>query len=197
MPRAARGRESSGCRWEHVAPPRPPPPTGGRPFADDASCFAGGVSILRNGRRRRHRGRSRARGWDDAQTLAPAELAAGQLRADSLPARPVPWPPLVLADRAYDPDPLRELLTDDGFALVARHRSNCQNVLQQSLNRLMNTRRVVVAGPDTLPAFSAHTTTAAGESVGSGVGNDHAGPSRNGNGSKGKKPRQARTAASP
>ncbi len=50
--------------------------------------------------------------------LAPAALAA-------IPAGlPTPWPVPVLADRAYDSDPLREALADDGFELVARHRSN-------------------------------------------------------------------------
>ncbi len=53
-----------------------------------------------------------------AVPLAPAA------RADSPPDRPVPWPVPVLADRADDSDPLRESLADDGFARVARHRSN-------------------------------------------------------------------------
>lgn len=50
--------------------------------------------------------------------LAPAALAAIP------PEVSMPWPVPVLADRAYDSDPLREALADDGFALVARHRRN-------------------------------------------------------------------------
>lgn len=48
--------------------------------------------------------------------LGPAALA-------SIPAT-VPIPPgvPVLADRAYDSDPLRDHLADEGFTLVARHR---------------------------------------------------------------------------
>ncbi len=53
-----------------------------------------------------------------AVNLAPAALA------DVPQTLPMPWPVPVLADRAYDSDPLRESLADDGFALVARHRSN-------------------------------------------------------------------------
>lgn len=50
--------------------------------------------------------------------LAPAALA--DVPADL----PLPWPVPVLADRAYDSDPLRESLGLDGFQLVARHRGN-------------------------------------------------------------------------
>lgn len=49
---------------------------------------------------------------------------AGPALADVPPDLPMPWPVPVLADRAYDSDPLRESLADDGFELVARHRSN-------------------------------------------------------------------------
>jgi IS5 family transposase len=36
----------------------------------------------------------------------------------------VPWAVPVLADRAYDSDPLRERLDPEGFELLARHRAN-------------------------------------------------------------------------
>lgn len=50
--------------------------------------------------------------------LAPAALA------DIPPAVAVPWGVPVLADRAYDSDPLREQLDLAGFRLLARHRKN-------------------------------------------------------------------------
>lgn len=50
--------------------------------------------------------------------LGPAALA------DIPPALPVPWGVPVLADKAYDSDPLRERLDRDGFRLLARHRAN-------------------------------------------------------------------------
>ena len=48
--------------------------------------------------------------------LGPAALADISVR--------VPWGVPVVADRAYDSDPLREDLAADGFTLVARHRRN-------------------------------------------------------------------------
>jgi len=50
--------------------------------------------------------------------LGPAALA------DLPPAVAVPWGVPVLADKAYDSDPLREELGLDGFRLLARHRKN-------------------------------------------------------------------------
>jgi transposase len=50
--------------------------------------------------------------------LGPAALA------DIPPTVTVPWGVPVLADRAYDSDPLREQLDRDGFRLLARHRAN-------------------------------------------------------------------------
>ena len=48
--------------------------------------------------------------------LGPAALAC-------IPASvPVPFGTPVMADRAYDSDPLRDHLADEGFRLVARHR---------------------------------------------------------------------------
>jgi transposase len=103
MPSAARERELNDRLWERVAPllpPRPPHPKGGRPFADDRSCFEGVVYVLRNGLRwrampacypsavtcwRRHRDWTRAGVWDDAWKLILRELAeAGRLKADEL-----------------------------------------------------------------------------------------------------------------
>jgi transposase len=49
---------------------------------------------------------------------------AGPALADIPPDLPVPWLVPVLADRAYDSDPLREQLDLDGFRLLARHRRN-------------------------------------------------------------------------
>ena len=67
---------------------------------------------------------------------APAALA-------DVPAElPLPWAVPVLADRAYDSDPLRESLADDGFALVARHRTKPATAAGRVLRRL-KLRRVV------------------------------------------------------
>ena len=103
MPSAAREQELNDRLWERVAPllpPRPSHPRGGRPFADDRSCFEGVVYVLRNGLRwrqmpgcypsgvtcwRRHRDWTRAGVWDDVWKLILAELAAaGRLGADEL-----------------------------------------------------------------------------------------------------------------
>lgn len=50
--------------------------------------------------------------------LGPAVLAAIPVTVS------VPWGVPVLADRAYDSDPLREQLDLDGFRLVSPHRKN-------------------------------------------------------------------------
>lgn len=49
-----------------------------------------------------------------------AGVALGGIPAAILPPPGVP----VVADRAYDSDPLREQLADDGYTLVAPHRRN-------------------------------------------------------------------------
>lgn len=52
MPDTRTERELNDRMWERVRlllPPPPPHPKGGRPFADDRACFAGIVSLLRNG----------------------------------------------------------------------------------------------------------------------------------------------------
>lgn len=103
MPSAARERELNDRLWERVAPllpPRPRHPRGGRPFADDRSCFEGVVYVLRNGLRwramppcypsgvtcwRRHRDWTAAGVWDDVWKLVLRELAeVGRLKADEL-----------------------------------------------------------------------------------------------------------------
>ena len=50
--------------------------------------------------------------------LGPAALAAVPVRLDSQPDTPV------LADRAYDSDPLREELAGRGYRLISPHRKN-------------------------------------------------------------------------
>ena len=59
----------------------------------------------------------------DGAGVHEVNLAPGGL-ADIPPGLPMPWPVPVLADRAYDSDPLREALALDGFELVARRRAN-------------------------------------------------------------------------
>ena len=54
-----------------------------------------------------------------------SETALGPAALAGIPAAvPVAWDTPVMADRAYDSDPLREHLADEGFRLVARHRAN-------------------------------------------------------------------------
>ena len=103
MPSLARERELTDRLWERVQPllpPAPAHPKGGRPFADDRSCFEGVVHLLGNGLRwrhmpagypsgvtcwRRHKAWTQAGVWDDVWKLVLAELAAaGRLRADEL-----------------------------------------------------------------------------------------------------------------
>jgi transposase len=54
----------------------------------------------------------------------PETVLAGAALADIPSAVPVPFGVPVVADRAYDSDPLRAALADDGFTLVAPHRKN-------------------------------------------------------------------------
>jgi transposase len=51
MPSRKRERQLLDALWERIAPilpPKPAHPKGGRPFADDKSCFEGIVYVLRN-----------------------------------------------------------------------------------------------------------------------------------------------------
>ena len=52
----------------------------------------------------------------------PETVLAGAALADIPPSVPIPDGVPVVADRAYDSDPLRGQLADDGFVLVAPHR---------------------------------------------------------------------------
>src|SRR5438270_11729114 len=98
MPDATTERELMDRLRERVRPllpPKPAHPRGGRPFADDRSCFEGIVFVLRNGIRwrdlpppfpspvtcwRRHRDRTQAGVWHRAWKLVLAELGeAGRL----------------------------------------------------------------------------------------------------------------------
>ena len=54
----------------------------------------------------------------------PETVLAGAALADIPGGIPVPFGVPVVADRAYDSDPLRESLADDGFTLAAPHRKN-------------------------------------------------------------------------
>ncbi|MFO0852108.1 MAG: transposase [Gemmataceae bacterium] len=67
--------------------------------------------------------------------LGPAALA------DIPPVVDVPWGVPVLADRAYDSDPLRERLDLDGYRLLARHRANRTKPPTNDGRRLRRLRR--------------------------------------------------------
>jgi transposase len=54
----------------------------------------------------------------------PETMLAGAALADIPSEVPVPFGVPVVADRAYDSDPLREELAGEGFTLVAPHRKN-------------------------------------------------------------------------
>ena len=68
--------------------------------------------------------------------LAPAALADIPVTVS------VPWGVPVLADRAYDSDPLREQLDLDGFRLLARHRTNRTNRTKPPANDGRRLRRL-------------------------------------------------------
>jgi transposase len=103
MPDAATERELMDRLWDRVRPllpPPPPHPRGGRPFADDRSCFEGIVHVLRNGLRwrevpacfpsgvtcwRRHREWTEAGVWHRVWKSVLAELGeAGKLDTSEL-----------------------------------------------------------------------------------------------------------------
>jgi transposase len=103
MPNARTERELNDRLWERVRPllpAQPAHPKGGRPFADDRSCFEGIVYLLRNGLRwrqmparypsgvtcwRRHRDWTEAGVWDRVWQLVLAELdEAGKLDTSEL-----------------------------------------------------------------------------------------------------------------
>jgi transposase len=101
MPDAATERELMDRLWDRVRPLLPPPPPkGGRPFADDRACFEGIVYLLRNGLRwrqmpdcypsgvtcwRRHRDWTEAGVWHRVWKLVLRELdEAGKLDTSEL-----------------------------------------------------------------------------------------------------------------
>jgi len=103
MPDTRTEQELRDRLWERVRPllpPQPPQPKGGRPFADDRSCFEGIVYVLRNGVRwrdlpegypspatcwRRHRDWTAAGVWHRVWKLVLAELdRAGKLDTSEL-----------------------------------------------------------------------------------------------------------------
>jgi transposase len=72
--------------------------------------------------------------------LAGAALAGAAL-ADIPPSVPIPDGVPVVADRAYDSDPLRGQLADDGFVLVAPHRKGRKRPPTADGRRLRRYRR--------------------------------------------------------
>ena len=54
----------------------------------------------------------------------PETILAGAALVDIPSEIPVPFGVPLVADRAYDSDPLRERLANDGFILIAPHRKN-------------------------------------------------------------------------
>lgn len=103
MPDAATERGLMDRLWDRVRPllpPTPPQPKGGRPFADDRSCFEGIVYLLRNGLRwrqmpagfppgvtcwRRHKAWTEAGVWHRAWKLVLRKLdQAGKLDTSEL-----------------------------------------------------------------------------------------------------------------
>jgi transposase len=59
----------------------------------------------------------------DAANVAEVDLA-GVVLCDIPSQIPVPFGVPVIADRAYDSDPLRKEMADDGYMLVSPHRTN-------------------------------------------------------------------------
>lgn len=75
---------------------------------------------------------------------APANVHESHLAAPALAAIPevfVPWDVPVLADRAYDSDPLRDELAADGYRLLAPHRKNRTREPRNDGRRMRRYRR--------------------------------------------------------
>jgi transposase len=76
---------------------------------------------------------------------APANLHEANLAVPALASIPegvfVPWDVPVLADRAYDSDPLRDELAEDGYVLLAPHRRNRTRPPRNDGRRMRRYRR--------------------------------------------------------
>jgi len=75
---------------------------------------------------------------------APANVHEAHLAEPALGSIPglfVPWGAPVLADRAYDSDPLRDRLEDDGHRLLAPHRRNRTRPPRNDGRRMRRYRR--------------------------------------------------------
>ncbi len=76
---------------------------------------------------------------------APANVPEAHLAVPALASIPegvfVPWDVPVLADRAYDSDPLRDELADDGYVLLAPHRRNRTRPARNDGRRMRRYRR--------------------------------------------------------
>jgi transposase len=76
---------------------------------------------------------------------APANVHEARLAVPALASIPagvlVPWDVPVLADRAYDSDPLRDELADDGYRLLAPHRHNRTRPSRNDGRRMRRYRR--------------------------------------------------------
>ena len=74
---------------------------------------------------------------------APANVSEARLEAPVLASVPVfvPWDVPALADRAYDSDPLRDELADDGYRLLAPHRRNRTKPSRNDGRRMRRYRR--------------------------------------------------------
>lgn len=76
---------------------------------------------------------------------APANVHEAHLAAPALASVPtgvfVPWGVPVLADRAYDSDPLRDDLGADGYRLLAPHRANRTRPSRNDGRRMRRYRR--------------------------------------------------------
>lgn len=71
----------------------------------------------------------------------PETVLAGAALADIPAAVPVPFGVPVIADRAYDSDPLRDDLAADGYRLLSPHRKNRRRASRNDGRRMRRYKR--------------------------------------------------------
>ena len=114
------------AQWKKIAPLLPKPPKqrkGGRPWIENRRVLEGILWILRSGAR-----------WQDL-------LATIRVGRRQHAGRPRQKPLRVIADKAYDSDPLRERLRQRGIELICPHKKNRVRPATQNGRALRRYRR--------------------------------------------------------